>query len=130
MHLPFPQLVLSALQKGWVRRSTEVTYWDRAHPGALAHHELEIQANSDPLTGMANRRGLALCLEGDRRPEAMGILVMDIDNLKAINDVQGHDVGDKILVGVARAVSGVLRGGRPARPAPAATSRGRGFGNG
>ena len=78
---------------------------------ALAHHELEIQANSDPLTGVANRRGLALFLEGDRRLEAMGILVMDIDNLKAINDAQGHDVGDKILVGVARAVSGVLRGG-------------------
>jgi diguanylate cyclase (GGDEF)-like protein len=78
---------------------------------ALAHHELEIQANSDPLTGVANRRGLALFLEGDRRLEARGILVMDIDNLKAINDAQGHDVGDKILVGVARAVSGVLRGG-------------------
>ena len=78
---------------------------------ALALHELEIQANSDPLTGIANRRGLALFLEGDRGLEAMGILVMDIDNLKAINDAQGHDVGDKILVGVARAVSGVLRDG-------------------
>ena len=78
---------------------------------ALSHHELEIQANSDPLTGVANRRGLALFLEGDRRLEAMSILVMDIDNLKAVNDAQGHDVGDKILVGVARAVSGVLRGG-------------------
>ncbi len=78
---------------------------------ALAHHELEIQANSDPLTGMANRRGLALFLEGDRRMEAMGIPVIDIDGLKDINDAHGHDVGDKILVGVARAVSGVLRGG-------------------
>jgi diguanylate cyclase (GGDEF)-like protein len=78
---------------------------------ALAHQELEIQANSDPLTGVANRRGLALFLEGDRRLDAMGILVMDIDGLKAINDAHGHDVGDKILVGVARAASGVLRGG-------------------
>jgi len=78
---------------------------------ALAHHELEIQANSDPLTGVANRRGLALFLQGDKRLEAMGILVMDIDNLKDINDAHGHDVGDKVLVGVARAVSGVLRGG-------------------
>ncbi len=78
---------------------------------AVAHHELEIQANSDPLTGVANRRGLALFLEGDRRLDAMGILVMDIDNLKDVNDAHGHDVGDKILVGVARAVTGVLRGG-------------------
>ena len=84
---------------------------DLALGNAVAHQELEIQANSDPLTGVANRRGLALFLEGDRRLDAMGILVMDIDGLKAINDAHGHDVGDKILVGVARAASGVLRGG-------------------
>ena len=75
---------------------------------ALAHQELEIQANSDPLTGMSNRRGLSLYLDGDRRRSAMGILVMDIDGLKAINDAHGHDVGDKILVAVARAASGIL----------------------
>ena len=82
---------------------------------ALTHDELEIQANSDPLTGVANRRGLALFLEGDRGFDTMGILVMDIDNLKAINDAQGHHVGDKILVGVARAVGSPPRW-RPARP--------------
>jgi diguanylate cyclase (GGDEF)-like protein len=78
---------------------------------ALAHHELEIQANTDPLTGLANRRGLALYLEGDRALEALGILVLDIDGLKGINDAYGHDVGDKVLVGVARAASGSLRAG-------------------
>ena len=101
---PFPEEVV-------VRCRALGNVVELALANALAHHELEIQANSDPLTGVANRRGLALFLEGDRRLDAMGILVMDIDNLKAINDAQGHDVGDKILVGVARAVSGVLRGG-------------------
>jgi diguanylate cyclase (GGDEF)-like protein len=78
---------------------------------AIAHQELEIQANTDPLTGLSNRRGLSLYLDGDRRLNPMSILVLDIDGLKAINDAQGHDVGDKILVAVARAASGVLRGG-------------------
>ena len=78
---------------------------------AIAHQELEMQANTDPLTGLSNRRGLALYLDGDRRHRALSMLVMDIDGLKTINDVHGHDVGDKILVGVARAASGTLRGG-------------------
>ena len=78
---------------------------------AIAHQELEIQANTDPLTGLSNRRGLSLYLSGDRRERAMAILVMDIDNLKAINDAHGHEVGDRVLVAVARAGAGVLRGG-------------------
>jgi diguanylate cyclase (GGDEF)-like protein len=78
---------------------------------AIAHQELEMQANTDPLTGLSNRRGLSLYLDGERRQNAMSILVLDIDHLKAINDAHGHEVGDKILVAVARAASGVLRGG-------------------
>jgi diguanylate cyclase (GGDEF)-like protein len=78
---------------------------------AIAHQELEIQANTDPLTGLANRRGLSLYLDGGRGLNAMALLVLDIDGLKAINDAHGHDVGDKVLVAVARAASGVLRGG-------------------
>jgi diguanylate cyclase (GGDEF)-like protein len=78
---------------------------------ALAHQELEIQANTDPLTGLSNRRGLSLYLSGDRRVREMGILVMDIDHLKVINDAHGHEVGDQILIAVARAAAGVLRGG-------------------
>ncbi len=78
---------------------------------AIAHQELERQANTDPLTGLSNRRGLSLYLDGDRRHGAMSVLVLDIDGLKVINDEHGHDVGDKILVCVARAASGVLRRG-------------------
>lgn len=78
---------------------------------AIAHHELEMQANTDPLTGLANRRGLALYLESDGVRNAVGVLVLDIDHLKAINDDYGHDVGDKVLIAVSRAASSVLRGG-------------------
>jgi diguanylate cyclase (GGDEF)-like protein len=78
---------------------------------AIAHEKLEHRANSDALTGLANRRGLALYLDGERGRDALGILVMDIDGLEAINDAYGHDTGDRILVAVARAVAGTLRGG-------------------
>jgi len=78
---------------------------------AIAHQDLEMQANTDPLTGLSNRRGLALYLEGDRRHSAMSVLVLDIDGLKGINDEHGHEVGDRILVSVARTASSVLRGG-------------------
>jgi diguanylate cyclase (GGDEF)-like protein len=78
---------------------------------AIAHQELEMQANTDPLTGLSNRRGLALYLDGDRRQSAVCILVLDIDGLKDINDDHGHEVGDKMLISVARAASGVLRRG-------------------
>ena len=70
---------------------------------AIAHQELEMQANTDPLTGLSNRRGLSLYLDGERRLNAMSILVLDIDHLKAINDAHGHEVGDKILVAGGRA---------------------------
>ena len=101
---PFPDEIL-----GRCRAMANVV--ELALGNAIAHQELEMQANTDPLTGLSNRRGLALYLDGDRRHRALSILVMDIDGLKTINDVHGHDVGDKILVGVARAASGTLRGG-------------------
>ncbi len=101
---PFPDEILA-------RCRAMANVVELALGNAIAHQELEMQANTDPLTGLSNRRGLALYLDGDRRRRALSMLVMDIDGLKTINDVHGHGVGDKILVGVARAASGTLRGG-------------------
>ena len=91
---------------------------------AIAHQELEAQANTDPLTGLSNRRGLSLYLDGDRRLNAMSILVLDIDGLKAINDAHGHGrvLVDKVLVAVARAAFGGPRGGVTSSPARVETS--------
>jgi diguanylate cyclase (GGDEF)-like protein len=41
----------------------------------------------------------------------MSVLVLDIDHLQAVNDAHGHSVGDQVLVAVAHAVVGTLRGG-------------------
>jgi diguanylate cyclase (GGDEF)-like protein len=77
-------------------------------------HELESLANSDPLTGLANRRALQ-----DRLLEALAVhkrydtpfalLVLDVDGLKRINDSQGHKAGDRALVQVSLAMRRTLR---------------------
>jgi diguanylate cyclase (GGDEF)-like protein len=67
------------------------------------------QALSDPLTGVANRlafdRRLADEWKSARRyGKGFGVLVVDLDDFKAINDSSGHAAGDRLL----RAVAGVL----------------------
>lgn len=67
-------------------------------------------AETDPLTGLANRRAALLRLESEllrRRAEgaSFGLIFVDIDRFKQINDSHGHAAGDRVLV----AVAGLLR---------------------
>ena len=60
------------------------------------------QAVRDPLTGLYNRRHMQVSLERELRraagtPKPIGIMMLDIDHFKAINDVHGHDAGDLVL---------------------------------
>lgn len=75
----------------------------------------ERQALTDPLTGVHNRRSLDHALasvssraERDHRPYAL--LMVDVDQLKALNDRAGHAAGDAILRLVGRSASEVVRG--------------------
>ena len=57
----------------------------------------------DPLTELANRRYIELNMqtkldEMRRYGRPFGILFMDIDHFKKINDLHGHDIGDKVLI--------------------------------
>jgi diguanylate cyclase (GGDEF)-like protein len=62
--------------------------------------ELEAdQARHDPLTGLPNRRAFEEVLES--QPPPAGVLMLDLDHFKRINDTFGHDVGDRVLVTVA-----------------------------
>jgi diguanylate cyclase (GGDEF)-like protein len=60
-------------------------------------------ANSDPLTGLLNRRGFVaraeqlLRVEGSRPPAPFGLLLIDVDHFKSINDEFGHEAGDAVL---------------------------------
>src|SRR6478735_2920740 len=78
-------------------------------------------AEMDPLTGCLNRRSGgpaidALLGEASRRRGEVAVLMVDLDNFKQINDVNGHQVGDMVLVEVARRIGALLpKGGLLAR---------------
>jgi diguanylate cyclase (GGDEF)-like protein len=63
----------------------------------------EHASNTDPLTGLANRRSFQRSLESaiaEAGAEPFGLLVLDVDHFKRTNDTYGHQAGDDVLVGV------------------------------
>lgn len=65
------------------------------------------EAGTDPLTGIPNRRGLRTrwttwAMRRSPSAEHVGVLVLDLDHFKEINDGRGHAAGDEVLVHVAR----------------------------
>jgi two-component system cell cycle response regulator len=83
---------------------------------ALAHDRLERLAAVDPLTDAYNRRfGLARLREefsrAVRAENPLGLLMLDLDRYKNVNDTYGHLVGDRVLRAVAAACRRVVREG-------------------
>jgi diguanylate cyclase (GGDEF)-like protein len=77
----------------------------------LQHYQLELeqqnadlteQTRTDPLTGLPNRRAFSVALEAaiDKAMasgDAFAVAVLDVDHFKTVNDVHGHDEGDRVL---------------------------------
>lgn len=76
--------------------------------------EARLLADTDPLTGLLNRR--AFLQQAIGRPGAQRLLLLDIDHFKRVNETIGHDGGDEVLRVVARALrAAVPDGGLVAR---------------
>ncbi|MBU4260648.1 MAG: diguanylate cyclase [Proteobacteria bacterium] len=74
-------------------------------------HSLSI---TDELTGLLNRRGFMMMAKkqlriADRNPGKLFLLFADVDNLKWVNDTYGHDIGDMLLVKVAKLLASFRR---------------------
>lgn len=68
-------------------------------------------SSHDALTGLLNRAGLLAQLEDAlvRRPDEVGLLYIDLDGFKPINDELGHAAGDEVLVAIARCLKDCVR---------------------
>jgi diguanylate cyclase (GGDEF)-like protein len=78
--------------------------------------ELEYYATRDPLTNLYNQRVFRELLEYEisragRHGHRFALLVIDLDNFKAINDTHGHQEGDRFLQSFASTIKNVLRTG-------------------
>ena len=101
----------------------------RDHSGQPLHYIAQLQdiserkrleehlrhlADHDPLTGLRNRRLFEHDLKvqvarSQRYGEVAGLMVIDLDDFKSVNDRYGHKIGDDVLKAVARALSRRLR---------------------
>ncbi len=78
-----------------------------------AQAELRRKAEVDPLTGLANSYVLGDSISAVlRRPNSMATLIyIDLDRIKSVNDMLGHDVGDAVLAAAAQRLRGELDDG-------------------
>ena len=129
-HSSDPELLVEALRRGahdYLRTPFDPEELDarvmaalrvkRLHDALLdANQRLALQALTDDLTGLANRRHgghqlereIALCV---RHGRLLALAHVDVDHFKLINDTLGHQAGDEVLAEVARRLAEAGRGG-------------------
>lgn len=81
---------------------------------AMFHTQMKVQAVTDALTGLDNRRRLMENLEAEHRRflrtgVSYAVVMMDIDHFKGVNDTHGHQAGDDVLRAVAERMRSVFR---------------------
>lgn len=104
--LIYPLIRVQVREEGKLRRMTESL--------SARSQTLEHAALTDGLTGMHNRRyfddALREYLEEFRRIDRpIGLMILDLDHFKQVNDTHGHDVGDEVLKAVAICLKDMTR---------------------
>jgi diguanylate cyclase (GGDEF)-like protein len=87
---------------------------DHVRQQSLALTDAERRAQTDPLTGVLNRRSLierldSACLRAEARKLPISVLFLDLDHFKQINDSYGHAAGDACLAGIIPPIQSELR---------------------
>jgi diguanylate cyclase (GGDEF)-like protein len=107
---PSRSFLLETLAKSNVRLQLEVANLERelAFTRHLAYH--------DPLTGLPNRALLLdrlqqALLQAERQDKAIGLLLLDLDCFKHVNDRLGHNAGDLVLRVIAQRLESCIRAG-------------------
>lgn len=82
--------------------------------GLRKAERLQVESQRDPLTGLLNRRGWDQILKAEeqrckRYGNPSGVLVIDLDDLKKVNDKKGHAAGDRLLRKCATLLSQAVR---------------------
>ncbi|WP_374282765.1 putative bifunctional diguanylate cyclase/phosphodiesterase [Novosphingobium sp.] len=95
---------------GW-RRYAELT--GEVRERRRAEEQARILAETDPLTGCLNRRSIAahadeLIAAALERGQGVALVMLDLDNFKAVNDLHGHAAGDTLLRTAAQRIAGHL----------------------
>lgn len=106
----FSQLASIALENARLYNAVQEELVERIKAEEIVRY----QAHHDYLTNLPNRLlfndRLALSLANSKRNEKfVGLLFLDLDSFKLVNDTMGHDVGDQLLKGIAKRLSGIIR---------------------
>jgi GGDEF domain-containing protein len=80
--------------------------------------KIEVQAFTDELTGICNRRQFLVRAEqffslSKRHSSQLSLVMIDIDRFKDVNDSYGHHAGAAVIIAVCRTIASRLRAGEP-----------------
>jgi diguanylate cyclase (GGDEF)-like protein len=105
------------------QRVLETLIQQRTEALEIANHRLEEASQTDPLTGLRNRRYMANQIptdlafydrqiqQGAHSGEVMMFALVDIDHFKIVNDTHGHKAGDRVLQQFAHVLGSLVRNG-------------------